>query len=351
MNTFQKHYKALRNGDIKHYDIVLCIKSYAKTKGKKNFFRQMKELFILSFYWKSFPYQYFMYFMYLNNCTLSIEEMKKYISNRKWFKMVDVKYRIICDDKNIASDLLSYYGFWQPEISLKYYKGLFFDGKSQILNDSEANLVIASLKHEKVFLKSSDESGGINIFSFKRKENGVYENADGVLSTEYIRKHCSDHHFMLQEGIVQDDLLSKLNPDSVNTIRILTKNEKGKVTIKSSSIRLGRKGKSVDNLRQGGVLVHVNIETGELDKVAKTYFDENLYYEHPDSHIVFDGIRLNRWDEVKSVAQKAAQHFYQMKYVGWDIVITKTGVCILEMNKRPDIYLIQLSDGGLADII
>ena len=45
----------------------------------------------------------------------------------------------------------------------------------------------------------------------------------------------------------------------------------------------------------------------------------NTYFEHPDSHIVFKGYQLPKFEEALEITRKAALRYPENRYVGWDL--------------------------------
>ena len=162
-----------------------------------------------------------------------------------------------------------------------------------------------------------------------------------VLHTETIeeaRKKLSDlYHsgvtaMILEELIVQDDRLAALHQESANTLRVATIRFDDRVEVAFSYLRMG-KGKSViDNASAGGVFGVINVETGKIyaacDRLGGTF------ERHPDSGINLIGFEIPRWEEVKKLVTKAAQVLPQVRYVGWDVAVTKTGCVLIEGNDK-----------------
>ena len=134
--------------------------------------------------------------------------------------------------------------------------------------------------------------------------------------------------FILEELIKPAAVIQALNPDSVNTVRIVTYNDKGKITAEDSFMKVGRKGSFVDNGGAGGIVAHVDPKTGTFDSPGA---DEKgyRYVTHPDHGYVFAGIQLPAWDEALALAKKAATAIDGASYVGWDLTYTSEGKWII----------------------
>lgn len=86
--------------------------------------------------------------------------------------------------------------------------------------------------------------------------------------------------WLIEELVSQADPLDALNPDSVNTYRVLTLRVEGRVRVVSTVARVGRAGSMVDNVNAGGLVVGV----GDDGVLAERAFDGTgvAYGHHPD---------------------------------------------------------------------
>ncbi len=134
--------------------------------------------------------------------------------------------------------------------------------------------------------------------------------------------------FILEELIKPAEIIRDLNPDSVNTVRIVTYLDQGNVSIEDSFMKIGRAGSFVDNGGAGGIMVHVNAQTGVFDSCG---IDERgfRYDKHPDHGYAFAGIQLPDWQKALSIAKEAAPIVEGARYVGWDLTYTAEGKWII----------------------
>lgn len=93
--------------------------------------------------------------------------------------------------------------------------------------------------------------------------------------------------WLIEEAVVQAEPLAALNPDSVNTYRVLTLRVGGRLQAVSTVVRLGRAGAWVDNVNAGGLVIGV----GDDGALAERAFDGNgaAYLRHPDHGYAFAG--------------------------------------------------------------
>jgi hypothetical protein len=92
--------------------------------------------------------------------------------------------------------------------------------------------------------------------------------------------------YLLQKRITQHPQLSKLHAESVNTSRVITFNNHGNIEVFSAALRIGTKGRSIDNWSDGGILVGVDLQKGRLQNEGffKPGYGGKIE-EHPDSGI------------------------------------------------------------------
>ena len=139
--------------------------------------------------------------------------------------------------------------------------------------------------------------------------------------------------YVAEELVVQHPVTSRLNPTSLNTVRIVTVLENGNVRLFHPFLRIGRYGSIVDNGGAGGIIVPVDAETGRLSKTGR---DETgrWYSEHPDSHVKFADVTLPQWDEAVHLAEKLAAVRPNNRCIGFDLAVTESGWVMIEANIR-----------------
>lgn len=139
--------------------------------------------------------------------------------------------------------------------------------------------------------------------------------------------------FLAEERIIQVDELSQLNPTSVNTIRAITFLKDGKATLLAAYLRIGQNG-IVDNFCNGGMLTPIDVETGIIDYPAVDG-ENHAYNIHPITNVSIVGFQIPQWDAVKAMVLEAANVIPQVRYVGWDVAVSKKGPCLIEGNEYP----------------
>lgn len=165
-------------------------------------------------------------------------------------------------------------------------------------------------------------------------------------NTEELYKYVSDpekNFGVIEEVIVQHPDVSKIYPDSLNCLRVVTLVNNGEAYILYSVFKMGNNGKFVDNLENGGLACHFDLDKGEITGQGHTSALIN-YDAHPATGIKFVGYKLPYMNEVKELVRKAAMVIPEFRYVGWDVCITPNGPAIVEGNDYPAYDFPQLPD-------
>lgn len=185
-----------------------------------------------------------------------------------------------------------------------------------------------------VLIKPLDSNCGKGVEKLSRKDyKDIRELYDYIIGTG-----CA----LAEEYIVQHSEMSRMYPESVNTVRVVTVLDKeGEPHIIYAAVRLGNEGRVVDNINAGGLSAPVDKETGVLTNVA---FDKNFHYydEHPYTGVKIVGFRIPLWSEVVDLVTVAAKRIPELRYVGWDVAITEKGPLFVEANHHPGHDIIQM---------
>ena len=148
---------------------------------------------------------------------------------------------------------------------------------------------------------------------------------------ECISQLMKPDDLIFQEVVSQSEFMASLNPDSVNTIRLVTLNINGNCSVLSSFIRMGTRGSFVDNLCSGGgALVGLN-QDGELNSfgIRKDY---SKCFETPTG-LPFKDLTVPDWKTIKETVISFHLHIPYADLIGWDIAIEKDGrPIVIEVN-------------------
>lgn len=190
-------------------------------------------------------------------------------------------------------------------------------------------------KHRYVVLKPDKGSLGSGVFTL------TYENDEQALQSF---RQIQDE-MVCEEYIRQHEAMVKLNPHSVNTIRIVTiRNDKNDIEIAYATLRSGAKVDSfVDNLSCGGIMTDVDPETGIVNSYGVDH-EQNRYTYHPITKTQLIGMNIPNWDKAVELVTNAHRELPENPIVGWDIAITETGADVVEANSAPGACGMQMAD-------
>ena len=124
---------------------------------------------------------------------------------------------------------------------------------------------------------------------------------------------------------------------SVNTVRVYSVlDRKGKAHILKAVLRAGVGDSVVDNFHSGGVIYPVNVEHGFIESYGERRVEKEGVFIHPGTDIVMLGFKIPHWELMKETVRKMAESLPQIRYIGWDMVITPDGVDLIEANDNAD---------------
>ena len=149
---------------------------------------------------------------------------------------------------------------------------------------------------------------------------------------EQLLFECKKNPFVVEGAIKQIDEIAKINPSSVNTVRVYSLLKRnGETEILGVMLRVGRKDSHVDNWGSGGVGYSFDIESGVCVGYGRDK-KNNPYIFHPDTNIKMVGYQLPDFDQLKRRVIEMSKIVPEARFVGWDIAITPDGYELVEMN-------------------
>ena len=331
-----------------------AIKRYKDSKDKKSKGQIKTEVDICKRFWGIYPLHYVRYDLYKKSVQLTKNELVNYIPEFFFYNIFlpyydGDKYSMLLIDKNISEQLFRSVDISQPETICKLIKGEIHTRDLKKMDFYEINLELEKKKCKKIFVKPVDGEGGYGIIVFHLSENDKYMNNDNVELTETFLLNISKvDDYVIQEGIIQDESITKIYPSSINTFRIATENIRGCVRVVCSVLRMGRQGNEVDNASQDGIVLGIDSNTGEFNDYAIDEMD-GIFYKHPDTNFVFKGHTILDWNKIVNFTLECAKKLPQFTHLGWDIALTKKGPMAIEANLEFGLDIYQLALGGLRE--
>lgn len=247
---------------------------------------------------------------------------------------------ILVHDKYLFTCLCEYHGLPCP----KCY------GMVKRDRTAEAKVLLQSLMQkrrlEKVVLKPVWGLMGRGIHFISSNDVDTLE---GLIEHDEVDDENSD--YIIQEVIRQHPALDRINPHSVNSVRIVTfLTRDNQVEIIAAMLRTSSSASPIDNFSAGGMVVGIDLDTGTLKKegVIKTPKGRVLT-RHPVTGTELVGFQVPHWEELKKTAAEGQRVFHYIKSIGWDFAVTSEGPVIIEANQEWGTAGLQAANGGLLN--
>ena len=193
------------------------------------------------------------------------------------------------------------------------------------------------------FVKPIGEMCGIEAHLLQVRDGRFLEGEREIPLSFFLE---NDRDFIFQPLIENHPDIRILNPNTLNTMRVVTcRSDKGELSLwDPGMLRIGRVDSNVDNFAKGGVGVGID-ENGHLESHGFSH-DKELNYtrmdRHPDSGISFAGRPIPFYAESVKLVMNAHRLFPTLETIGWDVAITKDGPLLLEGNHCWDIEMLQV---------
>ena len=212
------------------------------------------------------------------------------------------------------------------KIFQKYLKRDWID----VTNSSKEDVIKFIKKHDIFMAKPIDGGCGKGI---EKIETENYKSPEELY--EYL---ASNHNFELEEVIKQNEEVSKIYPEAINTVRMVTILKDNKPHVICAYFRIGN-GSFVDNFNSGGMVAPIDVKTGVVSDKAIDK-NKNLYEVHPETGKTIKGFKFPFWNEAVKMCKEASKIVPEMAYIGWDVAFTDNGPIFVEANEFPghDIY-------------
>lgn len=194
-------------------------------------------------------------------------------------------------------------------------------------------------KYESIFIKRTDTSGGDGVFKVNSGDAFNIENLS--MSNDYI----------IEQTLIQHKALNLINPNSINTLRVVTFKIGNEIVIPNCMFRMSKGTSYLDNASAGGIFVSYDIDKNKLGTTGYQLFKNGSksFTKHPITNFTFKDAQLPFNEELKALVTQAAKSYSQIDSIGWDIAFTPNGPVILEGNDSPHIVMMQITSQGLLN--
>ena len=240
------------------------------------------------------------------------------------FNQLDSPERMNLTDKSLAYEMFK-----------EYYRR----EQIEILSDEDLPVFLDYLtRHRTAIVKPLDSCGGNGVCRIDVAE-GEEESAFRAIRA---KGGC-----VIEEMIRQAPEMAKFHPGSVNTIRVVTCNRGGEISIVQTSVRMGMGDSFVDN---GCLSSAVDTETGIITSMGRKAHGNGLYVIHPDTGEQILGARIPKWDELLAFARKLPEKLPNQRIIGWDLALAEDGWMMIEGNSHPHIQILAGNGVGVRDL-
>ena len=219
----------------------------------------------------------------------------------------------------------------RPKTFVKNVNGFYYDDKKPICKEEAidrcSNLQAAIIKPT-LF---GTWGKGVKLF---HTENGFIPEMNMSIADLFSNYKNS---FIIQSKLEQHPDIAKLNPTSVNTIRVLSYRRENEVIILYAVIRIGREGKIIDNETAGGIKVDIDLQTGRIKGSAfGNPTEENM--PQTDSGVVLDKYLIPAFPKVLDFVKDLHNRLPYFRLVGWDIAVDINGnPVMIEWNRSAEL--------------
>lgn len=192
---------------------------------------------------------------------------------------------------------------------------------------TEEEIRIFLQKYKEVIIKPAGGACGVGIFKINASDKEAIENL--------LNRIKNGENLIMEQLIVQHKDMAKVNPSSVNTIRVITMiDRQGEVHIINTLAKFGGSSACISNTMGGGCCCHIDKETGILDRPGKDIHGGS-HFRHPVTGVIIPGYQIPNWQGVCDYAKTLAKVVPTGRYIGWDIVILPNGYDVIEGNLHP----------------
>ncbi len=219
------------------------------------------------------------------------------------------------DDKNQYD--LYFHDVYRPKTIFRKLRNQYLDSDYNFISQEQA-IKLAKNNGEVILKIAKFSCGGKGI---------LFWNGENKNDEELLKFLNQSDRVICQNVIKQHAELNRLNPSSVNTIRVMTLMFKDKVHVLSGVLRMGVNGSRVDNASSGGIICGI-MPDGRLKNVAYNP-SGNQFFKHPQG-TAFDSVSIPNYSQCIDLAVTLAKRLSSVtRQISWDFAIDESGQPIL----------------------
>jgi hypothetical protein len=328
---------------------------YLERTDKKPLRQQMAELLALKRYYGYVPYQYIKHGLYLKSRDGDIFDFIPPEIVHRFRDGINPKYarQKVIDKKKFSQIMIENNLPGIVHLFTLHRSGVIRGRNEKEVSFSQFTEDVSVSRNGNFFVKPVNGGSGSGIYRLVVRDRGLEINGRQIVNEDEFHKtlflNCAYDEFIVQREINQHELLNRLNPSSVNTIRIDTFVQGEYVVSNAALLRMSNGYSYTDNWAKGGIIVNIDLDTGVLGEVGRTKakYGSLEVRHHPVSNIRFGGIQIPFWSELKQFVRYAALALQPLKFLGWDVAIGVDGPILIEANHDFDVFMSQEAAKGL----
>lgn len=218
----------------------------------------------------------------------------------------------------------------RPETIIRNTNGYFFDERHPITKNEALerckNLKDVVIKPSMIGMWGT----GVRIISTNNGRIDEKETVEELFDT-------FKENFIIQKKVIQHPEMSRLNPTSLNTLRVLSYHHGDEVVVLYAVVRIGRKDKLVDNETAGGINADICLDDGHIKDCAYGTPSEKRILT-TDIGTVLKGFEIPAFNDVISTVKELHKRLPYFNLIGWDFGVDDSGKPVLiEWNRCPDL--------------
>lgn len=324
---------------IQKYELRLIEKSYEKnikhsmqlcemkplTKGQKS---DIKAYF-KKYFGREVPLYWHQY-LYSRNGIYSEKYIPASIYNSEIiYRLNRFSFRHAYVDKGFYDTLFQDVN--RPKTIIKNVNGYYYDSKNPI--GTEVAFELCSNLQEAIIKPTLEGTWGEGVRLIKTS-NGML--TDSKLSIQDLFKSYGKS-FIVQERFEQHEDMAKLNPTSLNTLRVMSYRRGNEIVILYAVVRIGRLGKVIDNETAGGIKADIDLKTGRIKGHAFGSPKEKLM-PTTDVGTILNGFKIPFFDKVLDLVKEMHLRLPYFNLIGWDMSVDKKGEpALIEWNRAAEL--------------
>lgn len=255
---------------------------------------------------------------------------------------INGRFAAALNNKIVFSRLVESYGGRAPEYYCLIRDGMYMQIGSRFRMRSAGDIVDVAASGERLIVKPFGGGAGVGVILLSGGGGRVRVNDVETERDDAVRLIEGLSDAVVSEYVIQHEYSSRIFPGSVNSIRVLMMwdFDEGEPFIPFAGHRFGTSlSAPVDNCSQGGMSANIDVETGVLGRGMTGHSTEESkeHTHHPETGEPIEGVQIPHWAEATGKVLEIAREMAYIPYIGWDIVITPDGFCVIEGNSYPDV--------------